>query len=407
MTDPAVVVALAALGILAAIGWVRALHRDEVFDRLREILGMADGSGDELERAVRAAVDRTTSAEWAAQQTALDLAHLADLVGVGIVRLDDDLRIDFANAAAHVFLDRPEGSLLERSAVEAFVDPRVEGIARSAHDRGSGTGEVAVGGDGAALVVRARRSPVRGVWLILEDVTELRRLQRIRTEFIDNLSHELRTPVTTLSLLAETLAREADDLPPKTRERVEKIEIETGHLVQMVTELLDLSRIESGRGPSLLLDDVDLRHAAASAVDRLRLFAERHGVTLVVEAPDDLPPVRGDEDRLGQVLINLVHNAVKFSPSGGTVRVGVRIGEGEVIAEVRDDGVGIPAPDLERVFERFYKVDKARVRGRGGTGLGLAIARHVVEAHGGWIRADSEEGRGSTFSFGIPIATSR
>jgi two-component system phosphate regulon sensor histidine kinase PhoR len=198
----------------------------------------------------------------------------------------------------------------------------------------------------------------------------------------------------------------------------------------MVNELLDLARIEGG-GPLVLLDDVDLGRVAADAAERLRLFAERQGLRLVVDVPARVPPVRGDEARLGQVVVNLVHNALKFgraedrldtasgapeaAASQGSadrapgadepaeVRVRVRAGDGEVILSVEDHGVGIPAADRGRIFERFYKVDRVRVRG-GGTGLGLAIARHVIEQHGGRIRVESEEGRGSTFIVALPVA---
>jgi two-component system phosphate regulon sensor histidine kinase PhoR len=297
--------------------------------------------------------------------------------------------------------------MLGRTAIEAFVDARIEGLIRDAQERGAATGEVAVGDvDGPRLVVRARRSPVRGVWVVLEDVTELRRLQQIRAEFIDNLSHELRTPLTTVSLLAETLAREAaeqgDAIPVRMRDRIGKIEVETGHIAQMVNELLDLSRIESG-GAVVHLDDVDLGAIATASAERLRLFAERQGVRLAVEVAAGPSSVRGDEARLGQVLVNLLHNAVKFSPMGGDVTVRVQARDGEVVTSVEDRGVGIPKVLQGRVFERFYKVDRARVRG-GGTGLGLSIARHVVEQHGGRIWVESEEGRGSTFSFALPVA---
>jgi two-component system phosphate regulon sensor histidine kinase PhoR len=269
---------------------------------------------------------------------------------------------------------------------------------------GSANGELTVRSSGGPTVtVRARRSPVAGVWLVLEDVSELRRLQRIRAEFIDNLSHELRTPLTTISLLAETAAREAESASPRLRDRIAKIEVETGHLTQMVNELLDLSRIESGAA-QLLLDDVDLVRVARSSAERLKLFAERQGLGIVLDLPERVSPVRGDEDRLGQVLINLLHNAVKFSPDGGEVVVGVREDGDQIRVWVRDPGIGVPAADLARIFERFYKVDRARVRGRGGTGLGLSIARHVVESHGGRIWAESEEGEGSTFTFTIPLA---
>jgi two-component system phosphate regulon sensor histidine kinase PhoR len=170
----------------------------------------------------------------------------------------------------------------------------------------------------------------------------------------------------------------------------------------MVNELLDLARIESG-GPLVLIDDVDIGRVAAESAERLRLFAERQGLRLVVDVPDGLPKVRGDEARIGQVVVNLLHNAVKFSADeGGEVAVRARADDGEVIVSVADEGVGIPKNDQGRIFERFYKVDRARVRG-GGTGLGLSIARNVLQQHGGRIWVESEEGVGSTFSFALPI----
>ena len=346
-------------------------------------------------------------------------SHLADLMGVGIVRLDEGGRVDLANAAAHVLLRRPPGSLRGRTALETFVDARVDDMIAAARETGGSAGEFRLlGSGGPILIIRAaHRAGIRGTWIVLEDVTELRRLQQIRTEFVDNLSHELRTPLSTVSLLAETLAREAeaagDGVPTKMRDRIGKIEVETGHLVQMVNELLDLARIEGG-GPLVLLDDVDLGRVAADAADRLRLFADRQGLRLVVDVHGPVPRVRGDEARLGQVVVNLLHNALKFGLDGedpdGTrdekdaeVRVTVRSLDDEVALSVEDHGVGIPKADLARIFERFYKVDRVRVRG-GGTGLGLAIARHVVEQHGGRIRVESEEGKGSTFTVTLPVA---
>jgi two-component system phosphate regulon sensor histidine kinase PhoR len=185
------------------------------------------------------------------------------------------------------------------------------------------------------------------------------------------------------------------------RDRINKIEVETGHLVQMVNELLDLARIESG-GPLVLIDDVDLGRVVSESTERLRLFADRQGLLLVTEVPDDLPRVRGDEARIGQVLVNLIHNAVKFSDGGDEVAVRVRRIGPEIVVSVEDHGVGIPKADQARIFERFYKVDRARVRG-GGTGLGLSIARNVLLQHGGRIWVDSEEGVGSTFSFSLPV----
>jgi two-component system, OmpR family, phosphate regulon sensor histidine kinase PhoR len=346
---------------------------------------------------------RLAAAEEGAAATRRDAAVLVELVGIGVVRVAPDLTVVGANDTAHRLVGRRPGTMVGRSVLEAFTDHHAEEIARTALEAGSAAGELTVRLEqGATLLVRGRRTPGGDAWLVLEDVSELRRLQRIRTEFIDNLSHELRTPLTTVSLLAETLAADAGSLPPKAAERVAKIEVETGHLVQMVNELLDLSRIESGFAPDAV-DDVDLGRLAATTVERLRLFAERHGATLEVDAPAEVPAVRGDRERIGQALLNLLHNAVKFSPPGSVVAVRVTPAESEVVVAVEDHGPGIPASDLPRIFERFYKVDRARTRGTGGTGLGLSIARHVVEAHGGRIWAESVEGAGSTFSFAIPV----
>jgi len=331
-----------------------------------------------------------------------------DLLPVGILHVSPDRRVVQANPAAHVILDIAPDRLVGRTLMEALLDARLEAALDGVPAGSTTTAEARLGrGEGRMVAVRARRSADGELVVILEDVTELRRLRQIRTEFIDNLSHELRTPLSTVSLLAETLARDAaaSDVPDKIRERIGLIEIETGHLVQMVSELLDLARIEGGT-QLRLLDDVDLGALAESSVARLRLFAERQGVTLTVEAAPDMPRVTGDEARLGQVFVNLVHNAVKFSPDGGEVRVTVRPADGAAEVSVADQGIGIGRADRARVFERFYKADRARMRG-GGTGLGLAIARHVVEGHGGTIRLDSEEGRGSTFTFTIPFTQPR
>ena len=395
-------------GLAVLLGWVGAvaISRGRTLERLEDATGAA--TSEDVEREVRRAIERADEARWLASQTGQDTHYMTEILSDGVVRLRDDLTVAFANGAAHLILDRRPGSMVGRSALEAFVDTRIEDIARTAMELGSANGEVTVRSvAGPTVTVRARRSPVSGVWLVMEDVSELRRLQRMRAEFIDNLSHELRTPLTTIGLLAETTIRDADNVPPKVRDRLSKIEIETGHLTQMVNELLDLSRIESGAA-QLLLDDVDLIRVVQSTVERLRLFAERQGLRFVMDLPGEAPRVRGDEDRIGQVLINLLHNAVKFSPNGGDIVVGVRDGELDgnpaVVVWVRDPGIGIPRADLDRIFERFYKVDRARVRGRGGTGLGLSIARHVIGTHSGRIWAESTEGFGSTFTFAIPVA---
>jgi two-component system phosphate regulon sensor histidine kinase PhoR len=404
--DWPVVAFIAAQAILLAIAIGVILARGRQLESIGALLE-GDSAADDLAARVRRLQERLTASEFELDEQTRNSSYLADLMGVGILRLDDALRVELANPAAHLLLGRAAGSIAGGSAMEAFVDTRFEQLVIAARETGSASGEFRVRGpEGPVLVVRARRSPVRGVWVVLEDVSELRRLQQIRAEFIDNLSHELRTPLTTVRLLAETLARDADAagdaVPAKMRDRIAKVEVETGHLVQMVNELLDLARIESG-GPLVLLDDVDLGRVVSESVERLRLFAERQGLGLVVDVPARVPPVRGDEDRIGQVVVNLVHNAVKFGGDTGDVTVRVREVDGEVVTSVQDHGVGVPKGDQARIFERFYKVDRARVRG-GGTGLGLSIARHVLEQHGGRIWVESEEGSGSTFSFALPVA---
>lgn len=401
---------LAAIGALVGLGVVAivAIRQHGALRRIERALDATPG-GD-LSSAVTALRGRAERAEAAAAAAELGRSQLIESLDLGVLTVGETMVIADANSAAHGLLDRAPGSLIGRSLIEAFLDTKVEAIARSALAGGSATDEVAIAGPvGQKLVLRARRTPSGGLWLVLEDVSELRRLQQIRTEFIDNLSHELRTPLTTVSLLAEALSREAvaagDALPAKMRDRIGKIELETGHLVQMVSELLDLSRIESGSALGVV-ELLDLGEVATGSAERLRLFAERQGVDLQVEIVGSIPPVRGDEGRLGQVFVNLLHNAVKFSPDGGEVRVSVRAIATDVVVAVIDHGVGIPKAAQARIFERFYKVDRARVRGEtAGTGLGLAIARHIIEQHGGQIRVESTEGIGSTFSFSLPIAS--
>jgi two-component system phosphate regulon sensor histidine kinase PhoR len=324
---------------------------------------------------------------------------LDDLLPVGVLRFDRDRRVREANPRAHALLEVAEGRLVGRSVMETFLDLRIE---RFLED-GGGSTEVRLGaGEPRTAVLRAAPTPDGGMVVVLEDVSELRRLRQIRTEFIDNLSHELRTPISTVSLLAETAAREAeaDGVPDRLRDRITKIEVETGHLAQMVAEILDLARIEGGSS-IVPEDDVDVARLADLSADRLRLFAERSGVRIVVEADPMTPLVRGEEQRIGQVIVNLVHNAVKFSVEGGEVVIRTRPEGDGARVDVIDRGIGIKREDRARVFERFYKADRARVRG-GGTGLGLAISRHIVAAHGGTIGVESEEGRGSTFWFVLP-----
>ena len=333
-----------------------------------------------------------------------EVAHVADQASIGLIRFDSGLRVRTANLAAHQALDRRPGTLPGRSVMETFVDHRLEVLVRDASLGQAGTYEPEAT-DRASLIVRARPAVGGGAWVTIENVTELQRLRRIRSELIDNHSHELRTPLANIRLLTELLADELSevDVPDRVRERVATIDVESGHLVQMINELLDLSRMENA-AVQIRGDEDALGPLIEASLRHVETFAARQGVTHRDRVPDELPAVRGDEERLDQLLLNLLHNAIKYSPDGGEVTVAVDEHPDSAVVAVIDHGVGIALADQERVFERFYKVDRARNRGQGGTGLGLSIARHIAEAHGGTIWLESTEGEGSTFSFSLLFA---
>jgi two-component system phosphate regulon sensor histidine kinase PhoR len=236
---------------------------------------------------------------------------------------------------------------------------------------------------------------------IFQNLTRIRQLETVRRDFISNISHELRTPLASLKALTETLHESALDDPPAARRFLQRMEAEVDALAHMVSELLELARIESGRVPLKLIATrpIDI---LTKAYDRLEMQAERSGITVTLDCPEGLAPILADQLRLEQVAVNLLHNAIKFTPEGGAITLRAEQRDPDIIFSIQDTGIGIPWIDLPRIFERFYKADRAR--SSGGTGLGLAIARHLVEAHGGRIWAESQEGRGSTFFFSIPVA---
>lgn len=237
------------------------------------------------------------------------------------------------------------------------------------------------------------------------DRANLRQAQAARRDFVANVSHELKTPIASIKALTETLEDGALDDPPAARDFLQRMHVEVDDLAQLVQELLDLSRIESGQTPMSFAP-----HAPAdlvrAAVERLSAQAERAGVALSIQAPGGLPTVNADGARIEGAILNLVHNAIKFTPAGGRVDVRAeraRRGSRDVVrVTVTDTGVGVPANQLPRLFERFWKADRSRASK--GTGLGLAIVKHVVQAHGGEVGADSKVGQGSTFWFTLPLA---
>jgi signal transduction histidine kinase len=228
--------------------------------------------------------------------------------------------------------------------------------------------------------------------------------RQMQTDFVANVSHELRTPLTAVKGTVETL-RDGAVEDPKVRDRfLETIEVETDRLIRLVNDLLLLSRADS-EALNLRREPVDLAGLARETVDRLAHRAEAQGLELQVQVEPRLPRVLADADRIEQVLVNLLDNAIKYSHEGSVVRVHAASDpSGMVCVSVEDEGIGIPAAELVRIGERFYRADKARSRAQGGSGLGLAIARALVEAHGGCLSLESEEGRGTTASFCLPAA---
>ena len=239
-----------------------------------------------------------------------------------------------------------------------------------------------------------------GVLILVQDRTKNRELEEMRQVFVSNVSHELRTPLTSLKALTETLQGAVDQDPQAAKRFLQMMDVEIDKLSQMVLELLELSRIESGR-VELNKKSIPVSDLIRPAVERMRLQAERSGLKLGMEIADNLPLIHVDDERIEQVLVNLIHNAIKFTPAGGAVSVSANQKGNEILITVTDTGIGIPEKDLPHIFERFYKVDPARATG--GTGLGLAIARHLVEAHQGRIWAESKEGEGARFIIALPL----
>jgi two-component system phosphate regulon sensor histidine kinase PhoR len=241
-----------------------------------------------------------------------------------------------------------------------------------------------------------------GVVMVLHDLTALRKLERVRTEFVANVSHELRTPLTAIQGYLETLLSGALEEPENARRFLEIVLRHSERLGRLLNDLTDLSNIELGK-VTLRRVLTRLDEVVGSVAEMIAPKAARSRVTVTADTPDDLPPVLADRDRLAQILINLVDNAVKYTPEGGAVTVTARpLGDEAVEIAVGDTGIGIPAADLPRITERFYRVDKARSRELGGTGLGLAIVKHLVLAHGGDLHIESQEGRGTTVRFTLP-----
>ncbi len=241
-----------------------------------------------------------------------------------------------------------------------------------------------------------------GAVVVLHDVTELRRLERVRQDFVANVSHEFKTPLTAIQGFAETLLGGALEDPTNNRRFLDIIRNHAIRLARLTNDLLKLARIEAGK-LEVEFFPVGLMELIEGCAETTLLKASRKQITLEIEVPSGLPPVQGDASLLRDLLQNLLDNAIQYTPAGGHIRVTAEAKGREAVITVSDTGIGIPTSDRERIFERFYRVDAARSREAGGTGLGLSIAKHIVEAHNGRLWVDSVIGEGSTFSFSIPL----
>ncbi len=332
-------------------------------------------------------------------------ALLARSGGDLLLLVDDRLQIVRAGGDAGTLAERAIEELTGMSLIAAFSSAALDSVAREALSSDGATGDTQLGRLGSrSFSVHA--VPVNGgVVLLLHDVTTLRRVERVRRDFIANISHELRTPLASIKLLAETLSSGVVADLPTTTDFAQQIEREVDHLAQLVDELLDLSMIESGE-TQLRLEDLDVGALIEDIARRIAPVAERRGIGVRQIAASNAVQVAADRERIGQALLNLAHNAMKYSTVGGEIRLGFSAQANAVRFFVADDGIGVPEAHQARLFERFYKVDRSRVReddeATGSAGLGLAIVRHIAEAHGGSVGLESREGIGSTFWIELP-----
>lgn len=370
-------------------------HRDEMGELARAFNQLAEQQAEQL-----------TQLTEEREQLASVLEYMAD----GVFILDELGIIQLINPAAARLVNSSPATALDRSFAEVVRHHQL--IELSQLCRRQKREQTAAVEIGQQLFLQAVITPLKKqgsqthYLVILQDLTPVRRLETIRRDFISNISHELRTPLASLRALVETLQDGALEDPPAAQRFLGRSLQEVDTLTQMVEELLELSRIESGQVP-LQLKPTAVADLLLLPLERLRPQAERDQIALVLDLPGKLPSVLADAERIHRVVTNLVHNALKFTPAKGTVTVRAAVENSQEVAiMVQDTGIGIPEEHLSRIFERFYKLDQARTRSRGGTGLGLAISRHLVQAHNGRIWVKSQERKGSTFTFTLPTASS-
>ncbi len=408
-------IALAAGGIIVlalALGYGIAEATARPIRRLTEVVQrMAGGdlsvhvlphSMDEvgmLTRDLNAMARRLRETISALQRERSESQAILENMADGIIITDAEGRIRMVNPSARRLLHLPEKGLVGRSFAHVVREHHLIGVLQDCLRDGEEQVELVDLGQ-RDLFLQVIATPLgmeakpTACLMVLQDLGQIKRLETIRREFVSNISHELRTPLASLRALVDTLRDGALEDPPAALHFLDRMDAEVDALTQMVRELQELSRIESGQVP-MVLAPVSVAEVVVPTVERLRPQAERAGLTLEIALPEGLPLIWADTERLSQAITNIVHNAIKYTPEGGRIRVSAAHSDGRVVIAVSDTGQGIPPEALTRIFERFYRADPSRA-GRG-TGLGLAIAKHIVQAHGGEIWAESVEGQGSTF----------
>jgi two-component system phosphate regulon sensor histidine kinase PhoR len=332
--------------------------------------------------------------------------QILDALDDGVLLLDGAGRLLVANPAARSWFGLPDDLRPGLPVQRVLGVPQVSELAEKAAEAGAPVvgNLTVVFPEPRTLALRAfplaDRGPTGRIVVTMTDITQRRRLEVLRRDFVANASHELKTPVAAVRALAETLLTALPEDPEAGRRFAVRIGREAERLDVLARDLLDLARVERG---TLDVEPVDLVGLAKEMVALLADRAEERRIRLSTELQPNVA-VRGDRAQLGLLLSNLIDNALRYTPAKGTVCVRLDATESRAVLQVADTGEGIPAAELPRIFERFYRVDKARARQTGGTGLGLAIVRHVAEAHGGTVRVDSELSRGSTFTVTLPVA---
>lgn len=364
---------------------------EEPSDEIGGLAGSFNHLADELERAMA-----TMARERDRHETVLETMDQA------VIALDSNLKLTMVNRRARALLELQE-TFIGRSLLDYVRVPELRDLVATAKDGKPAHAEFDYG-KMPRLRIRAQasRQSSGGVVVVMHDMTEIRRLEMIRKDFVANVSHELRTPVAVIRANTETLMAGAMKDPERAMVFVEALHRHADRLGRLVGDLLDISRIEAGRYP-LSLEPIELGSAVDRAIESLSTQAAARRLR-VYRGFDGDAWVRADDKALEQVLVNLISNAIKYSDGGESVEVTLGAGDDPVRIEIRDDGPGIDPKHHQRVFERFYRVDSGRARDKGGTGLGLAIVKHLVEAMGGQVGVDARRPRGSVFWFALPSA---